>query len=223
MILQTWHTKFLGRPCSVELLDNYTIRRTNWVNVTEVQLGDFITEWFGFSSDKNEETKILTELLQKIPVEKMNAVTRKIALFYASYKNYEAWDIPEARPDQAFYTGPRIPNLNLDKRRAVRKKLTVCLGEAFKETEGFKLFDYEDLQFRQEVPNDSGGGDYLYFENNAIIYGGYDNTGNGGQQTFDVESVYYWSEDLFNLLTNQRFTKAQAEIREILDRRIAEE
>ena len=222
MILQTWHTKYLGRACRVELLDNYTIRRTNWLNVTEFQLGNFISEWFGFSSDKNEETKILTELLQKIPVEKMDATTRKIALFYASYKNYEFWDIPEARPDQAFYTGPRIANLNLDQRRAFRTKLTTCLGAAFKETEGFKLFDYQDLKFRNEVGNDSGGADYLYFENNAIIYGGYDNTGNGGQQTFDVESVYYWKEDLFNLLTNQRFKKSQAEIREILNKRIAE-
>jgi hypothetical protein len=219
-IIKTWNVLHHRTEVCVELMHDFTIRTSGKYGERLLNPNVFIGQWFGFTTDKQKEIDIVIEILSVMPVQMMSPETKNVANFYANYSSDEVWTNVNLRPDQEFFTGPRIHSLGLVERKTILQMYCEKTHSFFQMTDGFRLFDYNEIQFFKEVRNDSGGEDYFRIENGKVSYGGYDNTGNGGEQSWDLESVYYWPKDLFNLLTNHRFETTQEEVKEIMDKYI---
>jgi len=219
-LIKSWETKKFRLITTLDFFNDFTVQLTNQYSVRKMSTGDLLNEWFGFEENKANEISIIIEMLALIPVEKMDKSCLRIGKFYAAYPDAQNWNNDELRPDQMFFYGPRKHSLSLDERQQIKRDICEKLNHVYKPEDGFILFDYSEISYTREVSNDSGGEDYFKIQNGKVIYGGFDHTGNGGEQSWDLESVYYWPESLFNLLTNQRFSKTQKEVKEIMGKYI---
>ena len=216
--LKSWEVKKFRQVTTLALLPDFSVQRTNKYSNENLSAAELLNEWFGVEEIKSKEIQIILELLALIPLQKMDLNTLRITKFYASYPDAHSWTDNELRPDQLFFFGPRKHSLSLAERKEIRTSIHSKVADQFKMEDGFKLFDYNEIHYSKEVRNDSGGDDYFRIQSGKVTYGGYDNTGNGGEQNWDLESVYYCPESLFNLLTNHRFKTTQKEVKEIMDK-----
>lgn len=219
-ILKFWEVNKFSQVYRIELIEDFTIRVISPHNSRLLNMGDWMKEWFGFSEDKNQEILILIEILALIPLEKMDAITLRLAKFYSVYENFETWTKKEVRPDQLFFYGPRKHSLSLEERKQIKIDIHSKIASAFDLNDGFYLFDYPKISYSKTVKNKSDGEDYLKIENGKVMRGGYDGSGSGGEQTSDLESLFYWSESNFNLFTNQLFNGQQKVIQTQLEKNI---
>lgn len=215
--IKTWTCKKFRQETQVSLLNNYSIQLQNSYRNETMELDKFCNAWFGFDEDKLKETQILIEILTAIPLQVMPSSVRKLAEFYAAYDNPFKWENKELRPDQLFFFGTRNFKLSVQEKIEKRKGILECVKSSFKLEDAFKIFDLTNVQFRREVKNNSGGEDYLYIEDNKIVYGGYDGLNQGGCGYNDPESVYYWPEEIFDLVTNGMFKGVQGELKRLFE------
>lgn len=215
--IKTWTCKKFRQETQVSLLNNYSIQLQNSYRNETMELDKFCNAWFGFDEDKIKETQILIEILTAVPLQVMPSSVSKLAEFYAAYDNPFKWEHKELRPDQLFFYGTRNFKLSVQEKIEKRNGIFECVKSSFKLEDAFKIFDLTNVQFRREVKNNSGGEDYLYIEDNKIVYGGYDQTGGGGCNYHDPESVYYWPEEIFNLVTNGMFKGLQRELKSVFE------
>lgn len=216
-VLKTWQVEQSGLEFRIDLMRDFTIRSTSKYRENLLNPNAFLLDWFGFSSDKNLEIEIIIEILALMPLEMMSPAVKKIAIFYSNYNSPDSWKSDQLRPDQQFFFGPRVHSLSLDERNLIKRKYVDLTAGVFSLSDGFILLNYDSIKLKREVQNDSGGEDYFQIQNGKVTYGGYDGANNGGSRDWDLESVYYLPEDLFNLFTNHHFKGLQAEIRSLFE------
>ncbi|MBK9190469.1 MAG: hypothetical protein IPM77_02635 [Crocinitomicaceae bacterium] len=221
--LKSWEVKKFRQVTVLALQPDFSVQLTNQYSDRNISVEELMKEWFGFEENKSKEITIIIELLSLVPLERMGKHTVRIAKFYASYPDPQNWTDNELRPDQLFFYGPRKHSLSLNERKKIRAEIHSKVAQNFQLTDGFLLFNYDEIQYSKEVRNDSDGEDYFKIKNGKVTYGGYDGANNGGSQDWDLESVYYWHEESFNLFTNHRFKRTQKEVKEIMDKHIIKE
>lgn len=214
-VLKTWQVENNRLDFKIDLMHDFTVRSTSKYRENLLNPNSFLTDWFGFSSDKNQEIEIIIEILALMPLTMMSQEVQKMARFYANYNSGDSWKSELLRPDQEFFFGPRIHSLSIEERNLIRRKYVDLTGDVFNLADGFILLNYDAIQLQREVKNDSDGEDYFQIQKGKVTYGGYDGANNGGSRDWDLESVYYWPEDTFNLLTNHRFKGLQAQIQSL--------
>jgi hypothetical protein len=216
-VLKTWQVEKSRLDFRIDLMHDFTVRSTSKYRENLLNPNAFLTDWFGFSSDKNQEIEIIIEILALMPLAMMSPAVKKMAIFYSNYNLIDSWKSDQLRPDQEFFFGPRIHSLSLEERNLIKRKYVDLTSGVFSLADGFILLNYDSIQLKREVQNDSGGEDYFLIQKGKVTYGGYDGANSGGSGDWDLESVYYWPEDVFNLLTNHRFKGLQAEIQSLFE------
>ena len=123
-------------------------------------------------------------------------------------------------PHDFFFYGPRVPNLSFEFRSELKKNILKSLNITSKNKDiignGFKLFDYDkikELNFYFEQGNECK---YLktYNKMGKVVYGGWSNPRDGGEQSFSLESLYYKSDSLY---IDEVFKDNINEIKEMLE------
>jgi hypothetical protein len=222
-VLKTWQVEKNRWDFKIDLMHDFTIRSASKYGENLLNPNSFLMNWFGFSSDKKQEIEIIIEILALIPLSMMAPEVKRMALFYANYHADQSWTNQNLRPDQEFFFGPRVHSLPAADRIEIKKKYVKLTSNAFQTSDGFFLFDYAAIELSKEVRNNSGGEDYFHIKKGKVTYGGYDGANNGGFQDWDLESVFYWPSDLFNLLTNQQFKSLQPVVQNLCRAHIIQE
>ena len=105
-------------------------------------------------------------------------------------------------PHDFYFYGPRVPELSFELRKKIKKIIKKALNITDKNKDiigdGFVLFDYDKVKEFDFLYEEGLEGKYLktFNKTGKIIYGGWINPRDGGENSFSLESFYYRSNSL---------------------------
>lgn len=126
-------------------------------------------------------------------------------------------------PHDFYFYGPRVPELSFKLRNEIKINIQKALNITSRNKDiigdGFALFDYDKVKELNFLYEKGHEGKYLktYNETGKIIYGGWVNPRDGGENSFSLETFYYKSSSLY---IDKVFKNNTQEIKEMLEKTI---